>query len=112
MGLAALQNYPVTPSDFAEWAHSHAAHHFDIIRRINEVYGENLSSFILDPMNPEDMVTWSANHRIMHREMQTILGIPGYDLSDLDWQDPRGTEIWLNRNFVTHAAAGQILDIG
>lgn len=112
MALAALQNYPTDPTEFAEWAHAHAAHHADILRRIFEVYGESLTSYVLDPMDPEDMVTWSTNHRIMHREMNELLEIVGGDISDLDWRNPSGAEIWLQRNWINHAIVGQILEIG
>ncbi len=111
MGLAALQNYPETPSDFAEWAHSHAAHHADILRRIQELYGQNLSQFVLDPMDPDDVVSWSANHRIMHDEMDQVLGIQGSDLTGLNWRDRPATSTWLLRNFVEHEIAGRILGV-
>lgn len=112
MSLAALQNYPSTPTEFVVWSFAHQAHHRDIIRRITELHSENLTSFVLDPFDPNDMGGWIEHHRIMHEQMDTLLKIPSYDLTGLDWSDREATADWLQKNYYEHSIASQLLKIG
>ena len=115
MALAALLNLPLTPAQVPPWSFCHAANHTDIIRVIFDTAGVNLSAFILDPFNPFDPVSlevWLANHQITHQQMNAVLGISGYDLSDVDWQDQESLFEWLQANFQEHLQASTALGLG
>ena len=112
MALAALLNFPQSPEEMSMWAFAHQAHHTDILRRISETQSQNLTSYMLDPFNPADMDSWLSNHYQMHLEMDKTLNIEGFDLSELDWNDPLSVVDWLQKHFVEHAIAAQLLGIG
>lgn len=111
-GIAAILNVPAAPEELALWATSHASHHRDIIRRIFELTGQPLNEFILDPIDPNDTDVWEAQHQIMHQQMDTILGISGFDLSQVDFSKPELLDPWVQLNFQEHLQASNILEIG
>ncbi len=81
--IAALFNVPSTPEELGIWATAHATHHRDINRRIFELVGTNLPEFLLDPIDPNNTGIWEDQHQAIHQDMDAILGINGFDLSDL-----------------------------
>lgn len=110
--LAVLYETPLEDAQLVTWAGVHMAHHRDIIRRIFEVYEVQLSEFPLDPINPSDMEGWLWKHQQMHAEMAAQLGIQGFDLTDVDWEDDEDLHNWINLNAQEHYQAGQILQLG
>ena len=110
--IAALYNVPSTDSEFNSWAFAHAAHHRDIARVIYEVTGTQLPEFVLDPMDPENSQIWIYQHQLMHQNQDAILGIAGYDLLEVDWQDDGQRAAWVLLNANEHLQAANILGIG
>jgi len=113
MSLATLY-VPPTPESLSLWSFAHEASHRDIVRRIYEVYGTNLSSFVLDPFDPSDeveMTAWLNTHQQMHREMDQSLGISGFDLLGVDWSERSSLQAWTILHASEHAAAGSILGV-
>lgn len=108
MALAALYNIPATEPEFMSWAFAHAAHHRDIIRAIYQNTGVSLQEFVLDPFDPKNPQTWLYQHQIMHKDMDAVLGISGYDLLDVDFQnrDNFAGWVWLNADEHRQAALG------
>lgn len=109
MAIGALLRYPETPAEFYTWSFAHMANHRDIIRRIFEETGQNLTEYVLDPFDPQSMID---QHQTMHNEMDRVLGISGYDLTVLDWSDPDSRSTWLAQNQNEHYIASSILGIG
>lgn len=115
MTIAALLNLPSGPTELMQWSFCHAASHADIVRVIFQNSGTNLSSFVLDPFNPyngAELEAWLANHQIMHNQMDAKLGISGYDLSEVDWNDQIGLTEWIQFNFNEHLQVSTALGIG
>lgn len=114
MALASLQEIPKSALEFAEWSFAHAAHHRDIIRVIYRDYGgARLDEYVLDPFDPRGSTeVWAENHAAMHNAMDAVLGIAGYNLSEVDWTDERSLGDWLSAHFNEHYQAGQILGLG
>ena len=114
MSLGQLWNAPRTPQALAEWSFANAAHHADIVRVIFQTTGQVLSSYVLDPFSPGDagFDTWLYQHFAMHQQMDAILGIQGYDLTDVDPTSRQLTEIWVAAHAVEHMQAGQKLNLG
>lgn len=111
MSIATLYIIPRTPEEFNVWSFAHAAHHRDILRRIYEVYGSRLDEYVLDPFDPLDPGNWTALHQVMHQQMDAILGIAGYDLTELDWTDEAGLRAWMSHQGNEHYQAGTILGV-
>jgi hypothetical protein len=114
-GIAALYNIPSTPQAFAQWMFAHKAHHLDIINQIYINYHVTMPEFILDPFNPDDpnsTRTWSYDHQEMHRIQNQILGIAGFDLLNVNWQDENEVAAWIELNAIEHFQASEKLRIG
>ena len=112
MTVPALYQNPRTSEEMAVWSFSHQAHHRDIARLVFEVYGTRLDEFVLDPFDPREEESWLVAHQIMHNQMDAVLGIPGFVLSNVDWNDPDQLRMWLSRHGNEHYIAGTILNIG
>jgi len=110
--LATLFRIPQTPEEFSLWSFAHAAHHRDIIRLIFQTQSKRLDEYVLDPLNPVDMGNWPYLHQTMHQQMDTVLGIKGFDLSTIDWQDADLMSGWFNQHANEHYQAGAILKLG
>ena len=104
-GLAALYNVPGTESEMAQWAFAHQANHRDINRVIYQVLKLQLPTYVLDPINARDIEVWLYQHQQLHQAMDTVLGISGYDLLDVNWQDPNDRAGWILLNSDEHRQA-------
>jgi hypothetical protein len=113
--LAQIQAVPSTPDEIEAWSFVHAANHLDILRRIFETKGQNLTSYFLDNFDPAalDRTNWLYLHGIMHQQMDSVLGIQPYNLiGSLDWQDPDSVAVWFNAHSAEHVQASTLLGIG
>jgi hypothetical protein len=114
MSIAALWNVPRTPAETAEWSFVNAAAHADIVRVIFQTTGQVLDSYVLDPFDPkgDSFDTWLYQHFTMHQQMDAILGIQGYDLTDADFSDESATAVWVAAHVIEHLQAAQKLNLG
>lgn len=110
-GIASLYNVPSTDTERAQWAFAHMAHHRDISRKIYELIAVALPEFILDPVNPADLGSWEYQHQQMHDNQNAVLGIAGFDLSELDWGKQNELAGWIYLNGIEHRQASNILGI-
>jgi hypothetical protein len=110
--LASLYNVPLSDEERAQWAFAHMAHHRDINRVIYQLVKVSLPEYALDPINPDDPGDWEYQHQIMHDNQNSLLGIKGNDLSQVDWKNQNllAGWIWLQGN--EHYQAAAILEIG
>ena len=110
--IAALFNVPQTPEELNEWACAHAQHHREIIASIQTSKGVQLVQYPLDPIPVNDLGAWVYQHQQMHNQYEAILGIAGYDLTDVNLQDRGQLEGWVFLNANSHLQAANILGIG
>ena len=111
-GIANIFNVPATEAELASWASAHMSHHRDVNRRIFELTGIALPEFVLDPIDPRDTHVWEAQHQIMHTNMDTILDISGFDLSEVDFTNRDALTGWITLNANEHYIAANVLGIG
>lgn len=111
MGLANLWNIPNTPESLAAWSFSHAAHHRNIIEAIYRQYSTAVAEYIIDPINLDDATGFFDNHQIMHNQMNEVLNLANYDLSQVDWQDSGELASWINLNAINHRQASDLLGV-
>ena len=113
--VATLFEVPTTPQVFALWNSAHVAHHRDINRVIYQNFKLALPEYMLDPLNPLDesaLNNWLYLHQAMHANQDQVLGIVGYDLTDVDWTDRQVLEFWIQEHANEHYQAANILEIG
>jgi hypothetical protein len=121
MPLDQISVIPLTDDDLTRWSFAHMANHLDIIRRIYETTTPvppattpapiSLNPYPLDPVDIRNLGVWLYNHAVMHTQMDLVLGIDGYDLLDLDWNDKDQLIEWINFNSDEHIQASRILGI-
>lgn len=109
-GLATIFEVPGTPEHLAVWSFAHAAHHLAINDAIFRLNGVSLPNYVLDPFNPNDP-TWFYQHQDMHQNQDRILNIPGFDLTDVNWQNRLALESWITMHANEHYQANTILRI-
>lgn len=113
MALATLYNVPASQPELDEWAFAHMAHHRDIIRLIYELGAIALPEYALDPVQTDTTSTdWERLHQTMHTQMDILLGIAGYNLLGVNWQDENRLSAWIVLNADEHFQAGNILGLG
>src|ERR1700691_2360456 len=109
MGLPALYVPPQSPDDWAAWSFNHAAIHSTVLDNINSTRNQDLTQFILDPI--EDFGLWQYQHQLMHNQANAVLGTTGYNLLDFDLDDPGQFEAWLQLNGAEHLAWNRLLGV-
>lgn len=115
MSIAALYNIPVSPDQLAVWSFANATHHADIVRLIFQANGRVLDAYVLDPFDPQNpagMQAWVYQHQVMHQQMDAVLGISGYDLTDVDFTNQGSLAGWIQSHASEHVQAAKILGVG
>ena len=110
--VASLFNVPSNKQELDQWSFAHMAHHRDINRVIYNLTGNALPEYELDPVNTDDAGVWEYQHQLMHDNQDAILGIIGFDLSEINWKDRNELAGWIYLNALEHVQAANILEIG
>lgn len=110
--VAGLYNVPGTPEELAIWSAIHASHHRDINAAIYRLGGYVLAEFPLDPVPLGNPGGWANSHQEMHNQFQNLLGIAGFDLLDVEWENHNQLAGWIFLNAQVHMQAADILGIG
>jgi hypothetical protein len=104
MSLVDMFNVPNDPLEMARWSSLHAIQHrltnFVILRDYNIA----LPEYILDPVNLADPAAFLDQHQQMHQNVDQLLGISGFDLTDVDWNDPGQRAGWIYLNAQLHTS--------
>ncbi len=110
MSLANLFNRPDQETEI--WAFSNQDAHRLLVESIRENFGLRLNLYPIDPFpidgNRND---WLRAHQTMHNEFTSVLGISGFDLTSLDFDDERQVQAWTFLHAVEHRDAAQLLGI-
>lgn len=111
MAIANLYHVPKDPGDWGPWGFANMAHHRDIIRTVKTRYGTELREYAAGVFNPKNLQPWLEQHYNMHQEMDDVLGIAGFDLTELDLKDPDKVADWVNKHASEHYQAATILGV-
>lgn len=111
-GVAPLYNIPGTVDESNSWSFAHSSHHRDIIKAVFEQYGVSLPEYALDPIPTQDLSTWIYQHQQMHNDMNQIVGVSGYNLSNVNWKNIESRSGWIFSNANEHTNVAGILRVG
>lgn len=111
MALANLYTYPINADEMAMWSFANMAGHRDIIRAIADQYGERLDEYVLDPFDRDNVENWTYLHALMHQQMNEVLGIAGYNLNEVDWDDRESLASWWTQHADEHYRASRALGL-
>lgn len=112
MALAVLFELPQSRQHWDTWAFVNMAHHRDINRVLFETTGTRINESVLDPFDIDQPDSWLTKHQVMHQEQNAALGIQGFDLQNVDFEDKEAMEAWITAHANEHYQAAQILGIG
>jgi hypothetical protein len=106
-----LYNTPDDDASLLEWGAIHQSDHFlitnEIFRKMN---GRQTILLPIDPVPVQlDMLTWAQNHQTMHNEMDTAVGVSGFDLSSVNFAQHDQLLIWMNLHALEHYQVWQAL---
>lgn len=110
--LAALYNVPSSPEALQVFSFNNADEHTQIVREVMRQLGVTLQTFVLDPIPTSDFQTWLEIHQNVHTEQNSVLGISGNDLSDVDPSNHAQLEAWIYLHAIEHRQASLKLGIG
>jgi hypothetical protein len=96
MSVANIFNVPSTREEMAVWSTLHMIWHRSCLDRVRGALGLVLAEYVLDPAEFTSKSTWLANHQSMHSQLDAVLGIPTYDLVDVDWEDDAQRAAWFS----------------
>lgn len=77
-------------------------HHRNVINHIAQTKSELLSTYDLDPINPEQFQTWLQLHQDSHNQINGVLGIQGVDLTSVDFRDQGEAAAWSRLHMNEH----------
>jgi hypothetical protein len=112
MALGGLYIIPQDDGALAEWSFANAAHHIDISRVIFELVQVRIDQYILDPFDPKNMGQWVYWHQLTHDAQNQVLGLKGWNLTAVNFNDPGDLRDWVYAHADEHYKAGAILGLG
>lgn len=112
MGLAALYDTPTDAVSWRRWAFNHAANHYNVANAVQAQKSKTVNQFMLSPIDPNNLGMWLYWHQTMHGQTNAALGQQGYNLLELDINDPEQLQEWIQLNGTEHTAWGAVLGIG
>lgn len=112
MSLPLLYSAPQGDEGWSAWSFNHAANHYDWIPTIFTQKQVNLTQYLLDPVDPQNLGMWLYQHQAAHDQANAVLGTSGFNLLALDWQDPDQFAQWLRLNGDEHVRISAALGIG
>lgn len=106
MSVADLYNVPRTKEEFAEWSSLHLWHHRDVIAYAQRTKNKQLPLFAIDPFNIQEPGVALYQHQLMHANNQQLFSVQGvgFDLLDVNLNDPESWAQWVYLNAQTHYA--------
>jgi len=109
--LAALMNVPKTDAEWRQFSYDHRDSHDRIRAAIKKKYGVDLTDYVIDPINPDSLQQFLQDNASLHTDMNGILKSQSSDLLDVDINDPKQLDSWINLNYQEHQNAEQLLGI-
>lgn len=88
------------------------AHHRDIDQAIFRQHGVLVQEYVLDPFNPKDPGQWAYQHQNMHSAVNAVLGLSGFDLTEVDWTRQDQLAGFIQSNADEHVSWATLLELG
>lgn len=114
MGLAVLLNLPVNQELIDQFSFANQDSHRKIAAVVfRNMNGMVIPQFALDPIPifPGGLLTWGLNHQATHNVQNQILGIPGDDLTSIEFSNEAELSSWIQQHFIEHYLAETRLGI-
>lgn len=110
--LASLYNVFKDQIGLSQFSFANNDEHVRINSAVLGQFNIRLPSYVLDPIAVADPANWLYMHQDIHNQTNSVLGIAGNDISDVDFNNPGQLSSWIWLHAQEHYQAAQILGIG
>ena len=110
--LAGLLNIPHVDEDWSWFAWQHRLSHDRIRQAIKAKYGYNLTDYVIEPFDSNNLKDFLQNNASLHTDMNGVLHLPGIDLFDTDLTKEHERSAWIYFHFQEHFDAEAKLGVG
>jgi len=110
--LASLYNVFRDDIGLSQFSFANSDMHVRINQSVLRRYNIQLPVYVLDPISVNEPSTWLYQHQDLHNQMNSVLGIAGNDISDVDFKDAGQLSSWIWLHAQEHYQAAKILGIG
>lgn len=97
--LAVLLEVPSSPEEWNRFAF----HNQDQITLLQQAvavqFGVTLTSYVLFPLNLDEPDLWLFNNQAAHNDINSVLGLQGHNVQDLEFDDSDAVAAWINLNY-------------
>jgi hypothetical protein len=111
MPLPFLFDITASDANLQQFFFWNAQDHIEINQAIQRQRGNNLFERVLDPVDRKAIDIWLELHQQSHNDINTVLGLSGFDLSDVDFSNRTRVREWINLHAQEHLAMRQALKI-
>lgn len=112
MSLAQIVYPPPTEQGWQEWLHAHIRHHEALAGALQAKFDVILDSanhlYPLDMESKDQLEVWNKAHLDLHNSMNSLLGIPGQDISAPDFKDKRKSDGWFFLHLQLHRSTADL----
>lgn len=108
MSLASVLYPGPTQHGLEEFFWANYQHHLALIEAVKQTFGTTMEQFQIYPAGLNPGEEWARQHQRQHDVMNNILGIPGNDLSVVDFKDKKAFDSWAWNHFQMHVAAASL----
>lgn len=109
MSLAMLLYPPPTDRGPEEWSYHNLQHHQAVSDAIYAQRGVRVTATNIYPMRGDNLMSWARAHQEWHDAINGILGVPGVDLQNVDWEQREEIDAFFWLHFNQHRAWAQTL---
>lgn len=112
MSVANLINPPQSDKDIQTFSFANQDHHNRVSIAIKQAGGATITPQEVDPIAFFDFERWLERHQQWHNDINSGLGLAGFDLSDLDFKNPKQLNAWVSLHFREHQQWEQATGVG
>lgn len=110
--LAAILNVPSTKHEWDIWSWHHRLSHSALLTAALQQKGAQLTDYVLDPINFDNVPDFLERNQQMHVDLGTIVGGQFNDLTDVDFKDKLQLQPWIFLHYQDHLLFEQRLGVG
>ena len=109
--LASIYNVFTDAQGLQSFSFANNDLHVQINRALFSQYQIEMPTYILDPISTQQPDNWLYTHQNVHNLMNSVLGIAGNDLTDVDFSNKDQVASWIWLHAQEHLQASKKLGI-
>jgi hypothetical protein len=111
MGLVNLSAVDPELRQWTDFWFNNWIDHQEIQQALQKKTGINFPVYLIDPWVESSSNAILKRHQFYHNDMNSIIGINGQDLSEINFEDQTAVQAWVYQHYQEHLAARQVLGL-